>query len=96
MNVPKNREVKNLADVKNVVLSAVLRQKDEFSKRDILEVVEANVKHSAYGKYGRKRAEISLEKVIDEVLDVLWSTDKIRRNIRTNKFYLHMSFPAVK
>ena len=93
--IPKNRKVKSLADLQNVITSVILRQKGQFTKEDIYAGIDADIKFSCYGKYGKKRKEIDLKKMIKETWDALSCEDCIRLDLKTNKYKLNIPFPAI-
>lgn len=93
--IPKHRKIKSLKDLQNVITSNILRQKDQFLKEDIYAEVDDDIKFSCYGKYGSKRKEINLKKMIDETWETLSREDCIRYNLKTGKYELNISFPAI-
>lgn len=95
MNIRRNRQVKHKGDLQNVITSAILRQTDWFSKRDIYEKVEADIKFSTYGKYGKGRKSINLKEKIDETIDTLFIIDSVKYDSSRKKYHLKMSFPSV-
>ena len=62
VNIRKNRDVKKHGDVQNVIASAILRTQGMFSKEDIYQQVENDVKFSCYGKYGKKETKSTYKK----------------------------------
>ena len=95
VNIPKNQNVKKRGDVQNVITSVILRQHDMFSKEDIYEGVEANIKFSCFGKYGKKRKEINVKEMVDDTLNILLCNRYIKYFSEEKKYKLTMSFPAV-
>lgn len=93
--IPKNRKIRSFADLQNVVTSVILRQKGKFTREDIYAGIEANIKFSCYGKYGKKRKEINLEKMIEETWEALSCEGCIKLDLETNKYELDISFPAI-
>lgn len=76
-NIPQNREVKKLEHVKNVITSVIFRQCERFSKENIYKAVEEHIKFSSFGKYGKRRKEINLKKMVDNTLNILWTHGSI-------------------
>ena len=95
-NIRKNRDVKKHGDVQNVITSAILRTQGMFSKEDIYQQVENAVKFSCYGKYGKKRNQIDIQKMIDDTIETLWIIDCIKYFESENKYKLSMGFPALQ
>ena len=95
MNIPKNRAVKNKGNVQNIIASAILRQKGDFTKANITEKIESDIKFSCFGKYGKNRHQINLTEMIDNTFDSMWSLDLIRFDTEKETYRLNMCFPSL-
>lgn len=93
-NIRKNSKIRHKGDVQNLITSAILTQKGEFTRKDIFMKVHENLKYSPYGKYGKLRGTIKLEDMINDTINTLWTIDAIKSD--GEKYVLHINFPALK
>lgn len=89
INIPMNRQVKNNADLQNVITSAILRQTGDFTREDIYTKVEDNIKFSAFGKYGRCRRSVDIRQMIDKTIDILSTYSCIKKNPKNGELALN-------
>jgi len=90
-NIPKNQQVKNEKDLQNVITSAILRQRGEFTREDICCKVEEDIKFSTFGKNGKGRKYVDVKQKIDDTINILSAT-LIIKNCKDGKFLLNKMF----
>ena len=94
-NIRRNEEVRHREDVQNLITSVILRQYTMFSKEDIYESVEENLKRSDFAKDGVRRQEIDVKTMVDDTLNTLSIIDFVRYDSKQHKYQLCGSFPAI-
>lgn len=94
-NIRRNEEVRHREDVQNLITSVILRQYTMFSKEDIYESVEENLKRSDFAKDGVRRQEIDVKTMVDDTLNTLSIIDCVRYDSKQHKYQLCGSFPAI-
>ena len=65
MYIKTNKEVKNKEDIRNIVTSVILRQKNPFCPNQIIEKVNGYLRYSEF--YNKKEL---IQKLVDNAIDV--------------------------
>lgn len=87
--------VKSISDVQNVVISTILRQRDFFSTKEVIQGVEERLKFSSFGKYGSRRKEIDVKQKVEEAINLLFLNGDLKQDYDKQKFKLSMVFPSI-
>lgn len=92
----RKKQVERIAFVQNSIMVTILEQPTYFSVEDIGKKVEERIAFSYYGKYGRKRRQINLEKLIQMSIYTLRQHKLVEYDSKQEKYFLNFPTNATR
>lgn len=92
----RKKQVERIAFVQNTIMVTILEQPAYFSVEDIGKKVEEHIAFSYYGKYGRKRRQINIEKLIRMSIYTLQQHKLVEYDSKQEKYFLNFPTNATR
>ena len=89
------KQVERIAFVQNSIMVAILTQHSYFSNEDIRKKVEERIAFSYYGKYGKKRNQIDIGKLIQMSIYTLRQQNLVKYSFERKKYFLNFQTNAI-